>query len=624
MRIVTAGCFPEQVLAMVRGRLSLAAALATAAAVLTLIAPPSAYCLVQAGAAGRALVGLAGTLSIAQCDRPICDRPPDADPRWRNMSLGQGGLDSQLPHGEGVSWVRVRFTVDEPETFREPAILITKPADAGIVAVNGTNIGSRGRVADYYEVAPAGPWLFRFPPGLLRRGSNELLIQALFTGRRFEAFDGPVLLGDFAALAVEAGNQRQPIIAMEAVFLSMFLFLLLFYGFLLSHGVLRSEYLLFTVFTAICAVVSVLGSNLMLWLGVDGPLLQMAQEVLSSVLVLVMLSLVTSATGGGAGWVFISLLALGTVFVMLDAFLPPLVTLFWMSGPRKVYLAAVGVYYLFMSGRAVMRRREEATPILLGVAAYAIGSRIELFWGIAMSDYAIGVFAVCMLYALTSRHARLQNRLVSISSRLLDAHEEERRRIARDIHDTVGQSLLALRWRLQMLGSRTERGAGPPPGALDGLAQDTAAILDEVRRAALDLRPPFLETMSLRNAIQWCVDQFCERHRIVMRVHVGSSTPLVDPPPRIKDNIYRLFLEILANAVRHSEATRIDVSLYNEGRLLVLTVTDDGRGFDTTAGRGPGIGLSTMRERAELLGGLCSIESRQGRGTTVDIRVPLA
>ncbi|HEY5995571.1 MAG TPA: sensor histidine kinase, partial [Candidatus Deferrimicrobiaceae bacterium] len=319
-------------------------------------------------------------------------------------------------------------------------------------------------------------------------------------------------------------------------------------------------------------------------------------------------------------WLFV---AASAVFILLNALLTPLTALSTLAGPRQVYLALVGIYYVAVSAANVVRRREDSVTILVGILAYAIGSRIELFWGLQFRDYSMGIFTLCMLFALVSRHARMQNRLIRLSSSLLDAHEEERRRIARDIHDSVGQSLLALKLRLQMLSSKgSSPGETLPPGTLDGLVKEASGIIEEVRRTSMDLRPAFIETMSLVEAIGWYAGAFMERSGIELNV-LGGEHAFPDPPPRTRDNLYRALQEILTNARKHSRATRIDVSLFRSGPKLILEVTDNGRGIDLAGDRKQGIGLDTIRERAELLGGTCRVRGAPGRGTTITLEVPL-
>jgi signal transduction histidine kinase len=574
------------------------------------------------GTARAGAIPVVGQLEIALCDGLACDVASIPDSRWKRVELTPEGLVEPLPHSKGLACVRLWFSLSNAAGFREPALLVTNPADAERVFLNGIPVGGGGTIAERFSTVPGPARVLRIPPGALREGPNLLTMKVLFAEKNVELFDGPLLIGEFDRLKLRAERLRTPAIGLEAAFLAMFGLIIAFYLFLILKGVVRSDYLLFTAFTSCYAVTFLLGSSLLHEIGLSGPAIEQLQAVLMPTTSLLMLALVTSATGASHGPVFWLFAAASAAFIVLNAALPPLTALYALAEPRQVYLALVGVYYLVVSAANVVRRRDDSVAILVGILAYAVGSRVEVFWGLQFRDYSMGIFVLCMLFALVSRHARMQNRLIRLSSSLLDAHEEERKRIARDIHDSVGQSLLALKLRLQMLSSSVSGGEGLPPGTLDGLVRDASAIIEEVRRTSMDLRPSFIESMSLVEAVSWYAGSFMERSGIELNV-LGGENSFPDPPPRTRDNLYRALQEMLTNARKHSHATRIEISLFRSGSKLVLEVTDNGTGFDPSASTRPGIGLETIRERAELLGGSCRMRGAPGRGTTITLEVPL-
>jgi signal transduction histidine kinase len=568
-------------------------------------------------------VTLIGRLGLIMIEDPSQPLPPETDGAWRTALLGPDGLDRPLSHREGTAWVRFRFSLPEIPRFRDPAILITHPADAEEPFLNGHPLGGRGVIGVDFQPVPAEPRLLSIPVPALRSGENELVMRVLLAGRNVRVFDGPIRLGEHSSVALEWQELLKPVIVTESAFLSMFFFLLVFYGLLIVKGAIRSDYLLFTLFTASYALAFLLGSNLFFLNVVEAGWTTRLETAITSFLVPIMITLVTTLTGGRLGWAYYTLMTAGVVFAGLEILLPPLTALQALAVPRLAFLVIVGGYYLFLSIRAVAQRRLESWAVLLGVTVYVVGSRVELFWGLRMQDYAMGFFAVCMLYTITSRHARLKNRLVAVSTSLLDAHEQERSRISRDIHDGIGQYLQTLKLRLQMLSSRLREGVPVSPDGLDILAGDTSWIIEEVRRISTDLRPSYLESTGLAEAVAAYAQSLAERRQIDIRFHRGVF-PFPDPPARVKDNLYRIYQEMLMNAVKHSHASRIDVSLYHTDTAIVLQVADNGRGFELSEAELAGIGLSTMRERAELLGGTCSIESKAGRGTVLTAEVPLS
>lgn len=567
-------------------------------------------------------VPVVGQLEIAPCDNLACDIAAYPPSRWQRVELTRDGLIEPLPHSKGLACIRLAFTLPPGANFREPALFVSNPADAEEVLLNGIPIGGGGKIAERFVTVPGPARVLRIPQGVLREGTNRLAMRVLFAEKNVELLDGPFRIGEFDRLRLRAERARTPAIGLEAAFLAMFGLIIAFYLFLILKGVVRSDYLLFIAFTACYAITFLLGSNLLHEFDLSGQAIERLHAVLLPTTSLLMLALVTSVTGSSHGLLFGLFAAASASLIVLNAVMTPLAALYGLTGPRKAYLALVGGYYLAVSARNVIRRRDDSIAILVGILVYVVGSRIEVFWGLQFRDYSMGVFILCMLFALVSRHARMQGRLISLSSSLLDAHEEERRRIARDIHDSVGQSLLALKLRLQMLASSASGGERLPSGTLDGLVKDASGIIEEVRRTSLDLRPSFIESMTLVEAVSWYAGSFMERSGIELQV-LGGDNAFPDPPPRTRDNIYRALQEILTNARKHSKATRIDVSLFRSGSRLVLEVTDNGTGIDPAPRRRTGIGLETIRERAELLGGTCRVRGTPGRGTTITLEVPL-
>lgn len=580
----------------------------------------SGCCLPPPAAGSTAgLLPLTGEIRVASCTQYPCPTPATDDPRWSSFVLGPEGIPASLNQREGLAWVALRFHVPPGAKPARPALFISHPPDAEEVFLNGEPVGGRGLIRPRFASVVSGPRILPLPAAAVRDGANEILFFSLFANRNTRFFTGPFLLGEQDRVEAAGWRLVLPIVATEAAFSSMYFVVFVFYVFLVLKRVIRSDYLFFMAFIVLNTADFLIGSHLFRQNDVVQSEFVFIQAVLGSTRSLIMLSLVTHVTGSKFGAVFWLFAAIGAGFVALDLALPPLTGLTVLDFPRKVFLGLLGLYYLVVAARAVRRKGEEAVPVLTGVTFFVVGSRIDLFWGIPMRDYAIAVFALGMLFALTSRHARMRNRIEVISARLLDAHEFERRRIARDIHDGVGQSLLALRLKLQKLAAAAKRGVAPAHEPLEAIAADTGAILEEIRRLSMDLRPSFIESMSLKDLLNWYGSSFAEARGLDLRIRDGVAGVL-DPSPQIKDNLYRIFQEILTNIAKHAAASHIEVSLYREDKRLVLEVADDGLGFAASSAAG-GIGLETMRERAELIGGSCRIESIPDHGTRVKIEV---
>jgi signal transduction histidine kinase len=203
--------------------------------------------------------------------------------------------------------------------------------------------------------------------------------------------------------------------------------------------------------------------------------------------------------------------------------------------------------------------------------------------------------------------------------RLEGAKEEERRALAHELHDEMGQSLTALKLRLAMLG-KTNPGVDvvEPLRVLDEL-------IAQVRRVSLDLRPPLLDEVGLGPALRRYLEVQSTRCGLPIIFHEGEVGRL---PAEIEIGAFRLVQEALTNTLRHAGATRAEVEVKREGDTLHLQVRDDGRGFDVEAARrgatrGAHFGLVSMRERLRGLGGSLDLRSTPGQGTVVEARLPL-
>lgn len=207
--------------------------------------------------------------------------------------------------------------------------------------------------------------------------------------------------------------------------------------------------------------------------------------------------------------------------------------------------------------------------------------------------------------------------------RVLTAQEEERRRIAADLHDGLGQSLTSVLLRLAAI-EQEQVGRGVH-AAIGATREIVSHALDDIRRIVRDTRPPILDDLGLAAAAEKLVDDIAGAAGLVHGFwsQVGDRERL---DPARETAVFRVIQEALTNAVRHARCRRVDLSLAVEHDEIVATISDDGCGFDVAAilqdERRP-FGLLSMRERVESLGGNVGITSRPGHGTVVAVRVPL-
>jgi signal transduction histidine kinase len=216
--------------------------------------------------------------------------------------------------------------------------------------------------------------------------------------------------------------------------------------------------------------------------------------------------------------------------------------------------------------------------------------------------------------------AEARRELTDLSARLVSAQEEERRVISRELHDEVGQSLSALLVEAGNAAASVPRDSAEVRRHVESIKKLAEASVEVIRNMSLLLRPSMLDDFGLVPALEWQAREVSKRTGL--RVHVAAEESADQLPDEHKTCIYRVVQEALHNCARHSHARSVRVQVRQEPLKIVLSVEDDGRGFD--ARRVRGLGLVGMQERVHHLGGAFQVESRPGGGTVVAVELPLA
>jgi signal transduction histidine kinase len=217
---------------------------------------------------------------------------------------------------------------------------------------------------------------------------------------------------------------------------------------------------------------------------------------------------------------------------------------------------------------------------------------------------------------LESAHAE-RRKLVG---QLINAHEEERKRIVEDLHDDPVQAVVALRMRLETLAARTSQ----PDLAreLDGLRGDAAAAAERLRRLLFEIQPVELDRRGVAVALRVCLEQASTEAGLAYELHDRMTRP---PTQVVRTLLYRAGREALANVRKHAHASRVDVHLDNDRDGFSLEVRDDGQGFDAAQAprvRPGHLGLPAMRGQVEIIGGRLKLESQPGAGTALQVWLP--
>ena len=210
-------------------------------------------------------------------------------------------------------------------------------------------------------------------------------------------------------------------------------------------------------------------------------------------------------------------------------------------------------------------------------------------------------------------------RMQTLSRRLVDVQENERRTVARELHDEAAQALVSLRYGLQLL--ERETGGEGVAARVAELKQTTDAVIDSLHRLAAALRPASLDLVGLEAALRQYLRSIEAKWGLTVRFKArGLEGERL--PAAVETALYRVVQEAVTNVVRHASATRVDVLVERRDGRVVAMVEDDGKGFAPATAQGAEcLGLIGMRERAEALGGTLTLESAPGEGTTIAVEV---
>lgn len=215
----------------------------------------------------------------------------------------------------------------------------------------------------------------------------------------------------------------------------------------------------------------------------------------------------------------------------------------------------------------------------------------------------------------------MNRQLRALSTALQDVREQERRRIAAELHDELGQHLTGLKLELSWLANKSQDGCPPGQEELGAVRHRLDQAIASVRRIATELRPMILDDLGLGEAVRWLAGDLGRRSGIAFRLDISAAASVHGEV--LRTALFRMVQESLTNVVRHARACSVEVQLLQRDGELLLRVVDDGCGFDMERSSRNGSGLVGIRERATVLGGQMRVVTAPGNGTTIEIAVPL-
>jgi signal transduction histidine kinase len=540
------------------------------------------------------------------------------DTDWKRVELpGTWRADTlTIP---GIRWYRIAFDWPADASREEQAVWLGHIGWADEVFLNGELIGATGRlegIPDFVFI----PRLYTIPDGGLRAGRNVLALRTRGAplGANGLLTDG-IGVGEVLSLTRARSGQIARAVGVEAVLLGFALFAWFLLAFFPKRDVTGRAAIFLWIFVTTQIIHLLLGS----WVGGQ---LGVGQDGNTTRRFLVL------CIGLSSLWAFIATIARGRLprvvlgLIAVTVSLGLVAQVISQPAPLVVAMSILGtcadVTVIVLLVGAIRGRTPGAIP-----ASIAYVGALGFIWATLFMDYpfilgvgsyyfGIGWLAVGGLIALARQADAVRKRAQRTTEYALAAHTSERTRLARDLHDGLGQMLALVKLQLQLAGRKLEDDAAR--SAVEEGAAQVDATLEEMRRIARDLRPAPMEGRSFGEAVRDYAAAMARRSGIEVVVEGELDGPI---PEGMDDELYRVVQECLTNCLKHSQASRVVVSMGVVGDGFHLTVTDDGRGLREDA-VGTGMGLQTIRERSELLGGSCQFSEPDDGGTRIEVRVP--
>jgi signal transduction histidine kinase len=572
---------------------------------------------------------LDGIHKFSPDDNPAFSSADYNDTQWQQIKIPGSWQSQNIKPKRGIGWYRIHCII--PDAFRniDPAILLGRIGDADEVYLNGLKIGSEGLISEQFVEASKIQRLYKVPREHIRfDADNVIAVRVLNTYLNGGIFDSGVKIGDYRDLLLERSKRYEETLIWEFCFFTVFALFFLSCLFFYIKGLRDREYFYFWFFITLYGALFFIGSVTFYNTGLKTRLVQQVINSISAFLpaslMLLLLHFYKEKLTVYMKGMFVSFIGIA----LMTAFLYNYTARIYLYTLWKMLFILTASFLAFVAIKAFVRKFYESGTILLGIIGLIVGFILESLGGIDMLymtgfflwDYATVFFMICVMYALTSRYTRIKE-LQSASVKIFDAHEEERKRLARELHDGIGTSLLATKMKLQLLEAQAKDNIPIDKRAFPELISEINLSIEELREVSMDLRPSFLENTELVEAIKWHARKVRERSAVEVNVLAGDIGQI---SLKIKENFYRIFQEALNNAVKHSGATRVEVLLSRDKSYLVLEIQDNGKGFhQPSIEEDQGIGLYTIRERVELLSGIIRITSSDRIGTDIFIEVPV-
>ena len=572
-------------------------------------------------------------------DDPSFADPGFDDSGWARIqvpsSLRAAGIDGR----PDVFWYRIAFDLPADWSGSSPAIRLGVITRSDETYLNGVRIGGLGhvggRLSDWHVYAPTMPRLYAFDAKLLRPGAKNVLV--VRGAREPYIDDGGIIVGPVGLVELpEALGEFLPLLNRFVSFRYLFFGIetMIVLGMLtaICLGVRSRFLLLFGLFYIPSYLFSLERRGIAETFGVDGPATQFFANACGALALPALIEFVAHVLDRKVHRVGRAIQVLSVLTLISIPNTDVQALQWWSIESHLVWHLLMLVGLLAISAwtiGAALRRAAYSRPLSIGLLVLFAGVAVDIVspvnilereFGFRIGECGILLFYLSLAFVVIQNIADREASLLTANAHITRVHEEERTRMARDLHDGIGQWLTAIKIKLDLLPEAASGTSDGDSARLEALSEDVAAAIEDVRRVAHDLAPALLEERGLVGAIHAHAERACGEGQVDIIVDAPSGFRL-EPVPAT--HVFRIFQEALSNALRHSGCDRVDISLVQTRRHSRLRVSDNGCGFDDARPQDRfTLGIASMRSRAELLGGTLGIRSGGDEGTTLTLLVP--
>ena len=585
-------------------------------------------------------LSLAGEHRLAYAsDMPAYADPGFDDSGWRKVVIPVSARRAGVPDSIDVMWFRITFDLPANWDVPHPAIRLGVVQRADETYLNSVRIGGEGTIGPagtaWHNYPPVTPRLYAFDRRLLFDDRPNVL--AVRVARQPYSDEAGILAGPVALVDERAALPAHFAVSQRIRSIDSFLFglesaVLVALIASVALGLRDRSVLLFACIYSPYYLFRLEQRHFVHALGFDDPALQYVATLLVSTTVIPVIAFAAHVFQRPVGRIGRAIqIGAGLCLFSFPVDGAPILN-WWRMHSILLWHVFLALALVLVSWQAIVAARSGraiAAPLLVGLGAMTVTIVVDICFpsaateselGLRRGDLGLLAFVLSMGFVAALRLVRMKTDLARAKMNVLVAQEEERNRLARDVHDGIGQWLSAMKLKLEVLNQRLKSSDPAASRRASDLVDDMDAAIEDTRRMAHDLTPMLLEQLGLIGAMRSHGERIGRDLDIDIDIRGESD---LGAPTFVAANIYRFFQEALKNALSHSGGGRVRVDLKRAGDRLVLTIEDDGDGLPDARGRSDGFGLQSLTERADLISGTLEIVGRPLRGTKLTLSAPL-